>query len=163
MRRFLGALEKTILAVTAFLLVLVTVVLGIQVFTRYVLSSSTPWSEELARYSIVWLTLLSLGVVIRRLEDIRIDILEQYLLKSHVLAVLLGLFLKALEIAFMVVVMISAIRLLPAARSQLITGLQVPLSWVIWSFVIGPALTLPFLIERTIDIIASRPETQTQE
>lgn len=163
MRRLLAAVERVILAVSSLLLILVTVVLGIQVFTRYVLSSSTPWSEELARYSIVWMTLLSLGVVIRRLEDIRIDILEQYLLKSHVLAAGLGVLLKLMEIAFMIIVMISAIRLLPAAQSQLITGLQVPLSYVIWSFVIGPALTLPFLIERTIDIISPLSKSEPQE
>ena len=158
MKRFLNALERAAVAATAFLLVLVTVVLAIQVFTRYVLDSSTPWSEELARYSIVWLTLLTQGVVIRRLENIRVDILEHYLMRKRVIAVALGLFLKALEIVFIVILIVSAVRLIPTARTQLITGLQVPLSYVIWSFVIGPLLALPFLFERVYEIVAdNRP------
>jgi TRAP-type C4-dicarboxylate transport system permease small subunit len=154
MRRVLSWLERIINGVSSLLLVLVTVVLAIQVFARYVLNSSTVWSEELARYSIVWLTLLTLGVVIRRAEDIRVDFIDHYL-TTRLLRVGLAVFLKLLEISFMVVLVVSAVRLLPAAHSQMITGLQVPLSYVVWSFVIGPALTLPFLIERIFDIVTS--------
>jgi TRAP-type C4-dicarboxylate transport system permease small subunit len=158
MRRVLSWIERIINGVSSFLLVLVTVVLSIQVFARYVLNSSTVWSEELARYSIVWLALLTLGVVIRRAEDIRVDFMD-HLLTTRPLRVGVGVFLKLLEIAFMVVLIVSAVRLIPAAHSQMITGLKVPLSYVVWSFVVGPALTLPFLIERIVDIASSNTDS----
>lgn len=151
-RKLLNALERLAVATNCALLLLVTIVLFIQVFTRYVLSSSTPWSEELARYSIVWLTLLGMGVVVRRKEDIRIDILEVYALKSRVPRVVIGLLVKALEILFMIVLLRSALRIIPAARVQTITGLRVPMSYVYWSFVVGPLLALPFLFERTVTL-----------
>lgn len=154
-RKILNTLERLAVYVTCALLVLVTAVLSVQVFTRYVLSSSTPWSEELARYSIVWMTLLGLGVVARRQEDIRIDIIEVYLLKTRLSRRLMGLFVKIVEIIFVVVVMRSAFRVLPAAHKQMITGLKVPMSYVYAAFVVGPALTLPFLIERVVDLFSN--------
>ena len=96
-----------------------------------------------------WMTLLGLGLVVRRQEDIRIDIIDA-LAKFKII---LGLFIKFLEITFMIVLIVSAIRLLPAASRQIIPGLGVPLSWVYISFAVGPALTLPFLAERALALI----------
>ena len=151
MRRILNLLERSCVIATNALLCVVTVVLFVQVFNRYVLNSTTPWSEVLARYSIVWMTLLGLGLVVRRQEDIRIDIIDG--LQSQNLRIILGLFIKFLEITFMIVLIVSAIRLLPAASRQIIPGLGVPLSWVYISFAVGPALTLPFLAERALALI----------
>ena len=36
-------------------------VLGIQIFCRFVLNNSLPWSEELARFMFIWSTFLSIG------------------------------------------------------------------------------------------------------
>ena len=99
------------------------------------------------------MTLLGLGLVVRRQEDSRIDIIDIYVLQSRNSRILLGLFIKFLEITFMIVLIVSAIRLLPAASKQIIPGLGVPLSWVYISFAVGPALTLPFLVERTLALI----------
>lgn len=35
-------------------LILMTVIMGIQVFSRYVLGSAPSWSEEITRYLFVW-------------------------------------------------------------------------------------------------------------
>ena len=153
MCRFLNLLDRIAVIATNTLLSIVTVVLFVQVFNRYVLNSTTPWSEVLARYSIVWMTLLGLGLVVRRQEDIRIDIIDIYVLKSRISRIILGLFIKLLEISFMIVLIVSAIRLLPVANRQNISGLGVPLSWVYFSFVVGPVLTLPFLVERAALLI----------
>lgn len=153
MRRLLGALDRGAVAVTNFLLVLVTVVLFVQVFTRYVLHATTPWSEVLARSAIAWMTLLGLGPVIRRMEQIRIDIFDRYVLQRRVPRAVFGLSVKALELTFLVVLIVSAVRLLPAAGRQRIPGLGVPQTWVYLSFIVGPTLALPFLVERIVAIV----------
>ena len=42
-------------------LILMTMIMGIQVFSRYVLGASLSWSEELTRYIFVWAGFLSVS------------------------------------------------------------------------------------------------------
>ena len=42
-------------------LLLMTLIMGIQVFSRYVLGASLSWSEELTRYIFVWAGFLSVS------------------------------------------------------------------------------------------------------
>jgi TRAP-type C4-dicarboxylate transport system permease small subunit len=53
-----------------------TVVVAVQVFFRYVLNQSLFWSEELARYLLVWLSFLGASVAYRRKAHPGIDILQ---------------------------------------------------------------------------------------
>jgi TRAP-type C4-dicarboxylate transport system permease small subunit len=50
------------------------VVVAAQVFFRYVLNQSLFWSEELARYILVWLTFLGASVAYRRSAHPRIEL-----------------------------------------------------------------------------------------
>ena len=152
MRRLLDVLEKLILSAAAALLLLVTVVLVLQVYYRYVMNVSTPWASEIARYGTVWLTLISLGVVARRREEIRVDFLEHFM-RNRTLTAGLAVSFKVLEILFMIVVAVSAVRLLPIARTQTLVGLGVSMTIVIWSFVVGPVVVIPFLLEGLLDTV----------
>jgi TRAP-type C4-dicarboxylate transport system permease small subunit len=53
-----------------------TVVVAVQVFFRYVLNHSLFWSEELARYLLVWLSFLGASVAYRRKVHPGIDMLQ---------------------------------------------------------------------------------------
>ena len=53
-----------------------TVVVAVQVFSRYVLNQSLFWSEELARYLLVWLSFLGASVAYRRKAHPGIDVLS---------------------------------------------------------------------------------------
>ena len=52
-----------------------TVVVAVQVLFRYVLNQSLFWSEELARYLLVWLSFLGASVAYRRQAHPGIDVL----------------------------------------------------------------------------------------
>lgn len=53
-----------------------TVVVAVQVLFRYVFNQSLFWSEELARYLLVWLSFLGASVAYRRKAHPGIDILQ---------------------------------------------------------------------------------------
>ncbi len=55
------------------LLVLMSAVVVIQVFSRYVLNHSFVWAEELVRYLMIWMVMLGAALVQSRNEHIRID------------------------------------------------------------------------------------------
>jgi TRAP-type C4-dicarboxylate transport system permease small subunit len=54
-----------------------TVIVAVQVLFRYVLNYSLFWSEELARYLLVWLSFLGASVAYRRKAHPGIDILQK--------------------------------------------------------------------------------------
>ncbi|MGH6920280.1 MAG: TRAP transporter small permease, partial [Geminicoccaceae bacterium] len=55
------------------------VVMGVQVFFRYVLNDSLIWAEEICRYSLVLLTFLLIGAAFERGELVRFDVLTNIL------------------------------------------------------------------------------------
>lgn len=63
-------LEEFLMVVS---LILMTIIMGIQVFARYVMGSSLSWSEELTRYLFVWGGFISVSYCTRRCISIKIE------------------------------------------------------------------------------------------
>lgn len=59
---------RLMLALAAALIVAITVVMGLQVFYRYVLNDSLIWAEEVCRYGLIWVTFLFAGIAFQRGE-----------------------------------------------------------------------------------------------
>ena len=53
---------------------LMTLVIIIQVFFRYVLNNALPWSEEVARYMMIWMVFLVAPIAYRRGLNVAIEI-----------------------------------------------------------------------------------------
>jgi len=62
----------------SFMLVML-VVLSVQVFTRYVLSFSFSWAEQLARYGFVWLTMAGISLAAKKGMHLKVDFFPQML------------------------------------------------------------------------------------
>ncbi|TBR43832.1 TRAP transporter small permease [Marinomonas agarivorans] len=77
--RVLSAINNVILFVFKYLalsaVAAMTVIIIVQVCFRYVLNNSLPWSEELARYLMVWMTFLALPVVSRLQQHAALEII----------------------------------------------------------------------------------------
>lgn len=63
-------LEESILTV---LLLAMAVIMGIQVFSRFVLKESLSWTEELTRYLFIWSGFLSVSYCTKRCISIKIE------------------------------------------------------------------------------------------
>ena len=50
-----------------------SLVIGLQVFMRYVMKSSLSWSEELARYMFIWMVYIGISYGIKKRKHIKID------------------------------------------------------------------------------------------
>lgn len=76
-----------------------------QVFSRYVLSSPSSFTDELAGYLLIWVSLLGAAYVAGRQEHLAIDLLlqrskpkRQYILKIIIQAVILGFALSVMVV-----------------------------------------------------------------
>lgn len=56
------------------ILITILVTMGLQVFARYVFGSPIPWSEEVARLGLIWLTFIAAGFVAARGQHIVVDL-----------------------------------------------------------------------------------------
>lgn len=63
-------LEETLLVIA---LAAMAVIMGVQVFCRYVLSASLSWSEELTRYIFIWAGFLSISYCTKKCISIKIE------------------------------------------------------------------------------------------
>ena len=63
-------LEEYILFV---ILVIMTIIMGVQIFSRFILQNSLSWSEELVRYLFVWSAFIGVPYCIKRGTSIKID------------------------------------------------------------------------------------------
>lgn len=56
------------------LLFSMSIIIGIQVFMRYVMKNSLPWSEEVTRYMFIYLMYLGISYGVRKNRHIRINV-----------------------------------------------------------------------------------------
>ena len=62
-------------AIIVVLISTMSLLIGVQVFMRYVMSASLSWSEELSRYLFIWVTYLGVAFAVRRNAHISVTML----------------------------------------------------------------------------------------
>ena len=75
----LGIVDWILDRVTLLLLTVLLLVVGAQIFARYVLNHSLFWSEELARYLFIYLVFLGAAIVLRREGHIQVSFFVEQL------------------------------------------------------------------------------------
>lgn len=65
--------EKLEMSICIVLMSILTIVLAVQVFFRYVMGASLSWSEELSRYMFVWLVYIGIPYGCKVMRHIKID------------------------------------------------------------------------------------------
>jgi TRAP-type C4-dicarboxylate transport system permease small subunit len=70
-------LEKAIENTSSILVVIITIFIGIEVVSRYLIGKSYGFLEDFSKWMMVWFSFLSAGIVLRRNQHVRIDTLEE--------------------------------------------------------------------------------------
>ncbi|MEZ5864596.1 MAG: TRAP transporter small permease [Geminicoccaceae bacterium] len=110
-------------------------VMSIAVFFRYVLNDSLGWSEELARYGLVYVTFLGAALAARRGSHIRVSVLEHFLPPRW--RRLLHLLQEVLTLAFVFTIAVLAIRISGILHGTKSAAMLLPMSYVYAAIVIG--------------------------
>lgn len=108
------------------------VIVAVQVFSRYVLNHSLFWSEELARYILVWLTFLGASVAYRRNIHPAVDIF--YAMLDAPKKKIATIFIHLVSIVFFGIMIIFGCQFASFVKLQISPALSLP-KWTILSII----------------------------
>lgn len=137
MTHLMRALDWILDRVTLVLLAVLLLVVGGQVFSRYVLNHSLFWSEELARYLFIYLVFLGSAIVLRRNGHIQVSFFVERLPPGvrRAIAVLVDLLL----LWFTATILVQSIRLASMVWTVLTAAMEIPWTLVYLGIVLGMA------------------------
>jgi len=146
--RFLFAMNKilNVLIVVAF--GLMTLFAFMQVVMRYFLQYPAPWTEETARYLMIFVIFIGAGLVVRDDTHIRIDLIEKYLPERYVkkLRDVVALICLVISVAFFVCAFEYEIFIFRSGDRSITTGALIGIPAL--SMAIGSALMVFYFILR---------------
>lgn len=118
-------------------------VVFLQFFTRYVLNDSYAWTEEIARYLLIWVTFFGLFMVVRKESNIAVEIFYRWMPLGlrRVLSTLVDL----ISIGFFAVMTWLCIELAQRTR-QSMTSINWPKSVIYWGVTVGLAICTLYAI-----------------
>jgi TRAP-type transport system small permease protein len=124
------------------------------VVMRYATNGSLVWAEEVARYAMVWLTLLGAGAVLRTGGHIAIENLQDVLPKPVAVALraVIALGLAALGAGMVVM----GFQYMQRAQYQLTAGTQVSFAYVYAAMPVGGALLVWAVVAMSAAYVSER-------
>jgi len=132
----------------------IAVVVFLQVIFRYVLNFPLFWTEEFARYSLVWASLLGSAVAVKRGQHIAVTIFMDRLPK----ALRRGLTIFALisVATILAIILWGGIQLVAITRSQISPALRVSMSIPYLAVPVGAGLMLLHTIVCIFETLAPK-------
>ncbi len=127
-------------ALGLFFLAAMVIVVALQVFSRYASETPVSWTEEAARYSLIWLTFIGSSMAIRTRGHFAVELLV-HKLPDRLKAVAEFVLLLVMAV-FAWVMLTKGASILPIVHYQTSPALDIPMSWVYSSIPVGAGLML---------------------
>jgi TRAP-type C4-dicarboxylate transport system permease small subunit len=101
----------------------------LQFFTRYVLNDSLAWTEEIARYGLMWVTFIGGAMVTRRNTHIAVELVSNVLPDGLMRRALLA-FVDAVKLGFLGLLAYFSVTIIERMHYQRMTVFELPMSYV---------------------------------
>ena len=151
----LGFVEMAVLA-TAVLIMFV--VICCQVLFRYVLHQPSPWTEELARYLFIWISMVGAAYGVNTQAHFGFDLLVK---KMSPRMQRVGHYFIQLCMSLLVfVLLVYGLRMVQVVSFQVTPALQLPMRYVYYSLPVSGALMAFHLIHHFL--ISCRPHRPSE-
>jgi TRAP-type C4-dicarboxylate transport system permease small subunit len=108
----------------------------LQFFTRYVLNDSFAWTEEIARYGLIWVTFIGGAMVTRRRTHIAVELLSNLMKPGPMRATALA-FIDIVTFLFLGLLAYFSITIIERMHYQRMTVFDLPMSVVYGGVVLG--------------------------
>lgn len=137
---FMGPVNVVLRWVLAALLGTMCVLIGWQVFARFVVGDALHFSEEISRFIMVWLVLLGAAYAIKDNRMIRVDALERLMTGRSRAAVMLTAWI--VSIFFYLLLIVFGTSIATAVSYQLAPATGISMSWAIAALPVAGVLMM---------------------
>ena len=138
--KIIDIIFKIVEWIIAILFAVMVVLVFIQVTTRFLLNSSTTWTEEIVNYSMMWIAMLAACVLMRVKGHMAIDNVANALKGPAKL--IFNIISVGIQVFFLVSMILGFFDFLPTASVQVSPVLQLNMGMVDTIFLIAPILML---------------------
>ena len=145
LHRFSLFINRIVEVFVVILASLMTIVILLGVFFRYVLLKPLPWSEDLGRYLMIWLALFAVGLVMHHRRHVSVRLFVDLLPMG--MKLFMRLLANTVVLAFGILMGVLGIQYLNSSLPQISPSLYIDLWWVYLGF---PFFSF-FLIISTLD------------
>lgn len=106
-----------------------------QFFTRYVMNDSLAWTEEIARYGLMWVTFVGAAIVVRKNAHIAVEVLLHFVPKPVARAMLV--LIDLVKLTFLGLLAWFGITITERMDMQRMTIIELPMSIVYGGIAVG--------------------------
>ncbi|PTL38371.1 TRAP transporter small permease [Alkalicoccus saliphilus] len=121
--------------VLAAFLAIMSITIFWQVFSRYLIGTSIPWSEELARILMLYIVLLGSALALRKGQLLAVEVLPEILQKKNKSR--LKLFVNLLSLFFYFILLYYGFTLAESVSGQRLPGLGISMFWFYFALSLG--------------------------
>lgn len=147
--------EKLLLLMLSLLLSGIVILIGLQVFLRYALDAPLTWSEEVARYLMVWFSLIGAVLGIRHYSHVGVDFFIEKL--PSTLQLFVRVVKQAVSLIFISVIAVKGFDLSMDKFFIPSPAASIPMGVVYLSIPVSGALMFIFQLEVIVKDFLHRP------
>jgi len=136
--------------VSIFFLFLILLTVILQIVSREIMYFPVSWTQEVAKYGFIWMSLIGASLGIRHVTHVSIDLLVELLPKK--LQLYIDYFVHGIIIVFMIFLLYQSTIFLLDASSQISPILGISMSFIYVSLILYSILSILFSIEKIIQI-----------
>lgn len=134
---YLAALEN---GTSVIIICIICFAIIFQVSSRFLLKVPLSWTEEVSRFSLIWLTFIAASLALRDNGHFAVDVISHRLSPKHNKYYQVGILLFMLS--YLVVLFKTGITLVPVAHMQESPALDIRMSYVYLAIPCGAALMI---------------------
>jgi len=150
-------LEEVLITI---LLVMMSVLIGLQVFMRYVMGDSLTWSEELARYCFIWCTYLGVSYGVKLHAHISVEAVVHRFSPTIQRWVRLVVYAVFIVFAVLVVKEGYALSLKIFGFGQTSSSLGIPMGYIYLAPTVGFALVIFRLLQNMFYEVTAKGDSK---
>lgn len=147
-------INKSTENVAALFLFLMVILVFMKVVTRVLIQSSFPWTEELSRYLMIWITFLGASIAFKYAAHIGVDLIVDKLPRR--LKIVFQVIASAACLVFFALLIVKGYELIGRSMIQSSPALNLPMGYVYAIIPISGILMSINLVDVTIKKVRTR-------